>query len=208
METGGFGGVKVSNQAKEKTTTNASQVNSKAGQGNSVDTPSRNDREVARTAVLEPLFFSALFCGVEIFIAFLEPMPEGVGMFSFVLQIISNSIDTFIGYFAATLISMVVFLFLQQYYYNCFAGLDHHRVLFPLGAVFILYFVLFMIYLGNKHLVVKWGMLIFTIVAGITVWRSLREDVQKVEKESGSSNHNPKVFINNDSTSHKSESQG
>lgn len=202
LRTGGFGGVKVSNQTKGKTPTGTLPANS-GDEKHNTDVPSRSERQAARAAVIEPLFFSALFCCVEIFVACLKPVPKTMGIVPFALQVISNSIDTFIGYFAATLISMVLFLILQQYYYKCFAGLDHDSVIFPLSIVFAIYFVLFVLYLSVEHLLLKWLTLIFTVVACITVWNSLRKDVQTIEKGPEIHCHSAGVFVNENSTSRK-----
>lgn len=191
------------NQTKDNSITRGvSGKNSDTGQPSSANIPSRRDRRVARAAVLEPLFFSALFCFAEYLIEITTPVPKGTGIVPFILQIISSSIDTFIGYFAATLISMVVFLLLQQYYYKCFAGLDDDRAIFPLGIVVVIYFAVFLLYLAIKRTFVKWLLSFLTVLVGITVWFSLRNDVQKIEKESESADYTASVFVSDGPASH------
>lgn len=143
------------------------------------------ERRISRVAVLEPLFFSAVFCVVELLVPLFHASPDNFRHVSFYLQTLWAFVDTFIGYFAATLIAMVVFMLLQQYYYKCFAGIDDDKAIFPLGTVFVLYLIFYVLYLALKHIVLKWLLLVLTIMAAHTVWTSLREDVQKIDNRNG-----------------------
>lgn len=159
--------------------------------------PTRTERQAARAAVLVPLFFSTLCCVIELWAAFNQTPLKGMGIIPYIIQIASAFIDTLIGYFAATLISTIVYLWLQQYYYGCFSGLDHEKVISPLGIVFVVYSVAFLIYVYDKGTFLKLFMLFWTPVTGVTVWLSLRDDVQKIEQEVMSNSHDPNTFVSN-----------
>lgn len=203
MGAGGFGGVKVANQdvgTQEKPNTGEGSQNLPENGGeNKHGNLTRKERQVSRAAVLEPLFFSAIFCGLELLLPLLQASAEDLASVSFYLQTLWEFVDIFIGYFAATLISMVVFMFLQQYYYNCFAGIEDDKAVFPLGTVFVLYLIFYVLYLTIKHIFVKWLLLGLTMLAAFTVWTSLRKDVQKIEKATETAGYNKGIFANNDS---------
>lgn len=210
-ETGGFGGGKVENQDVETSTkpniNGDSQGQSGNGGENKHSSLTRKERRVSRAAVVEPLFFSLIFCTLELIVPVLHASAEDLASGAFYLKTLWEFVDTFIGYFAATLISMVVFMFLQQYYYKCFAGIEDDKAVFPLATVFVLYLIFYVVYLTIKHVFVKWLLLGLTVLAAFTVWTSLRKDVQKIEKATDTNGYNSSVFTNSDSLSQTPKEQ-
>lgn len=187
-EASGFGGVNVDNPVIDTQKTGGAIPPTEASAG--IPKPTNRERRVSRAAVLEPLLFSVLFCMVEILGPLIkDPSSITASQISF-----WRCVELFIGYFAATLISMVVFMLLQQYYYNCFAGIDDDKCVYPLGVVFLLYIIIFVIYLLHKNFLTKWITLVWTVLSIITVWTSLRTDVRKIDSSFTQDNRDSNVF--------------
>ena len=150
-------------------------------QGTSFSKPSsswsKKERLVLRAAVVEPLIFSTVFCIIDSLMPLFSVPADDLLSVLLDISTYSGLVDNFIGYFAATLISMVAFMLLQQYYFNSFAGLDDDKVL-TLCVYFLIYLIFYVLYLYSKETVSKWIVFVLTFIVCRTIWTSLEEDIQ------------------------------
>lgn len=106
----------------------------------------------------------------------------------------TDSLGIILGYFSVTLITMAIFLFIQQFYFKIFAGLDENKALTML-VIAVINLVVYAVYLTRVF--DFYGMTFFALLLvvflGVYMWRCLNADVRNFSKHS-SNKGGSKVF--------------
>lgn len=139
-----------------------------------------------RMSFLFPMIISLTFCVVDIAVQYTERFAElkGQDTQNFMKWIICNdSLGIMLGYFPVTLITMALFMFIQQFYYRIYAGLDEHRAMTML-IIAIVNLIIYPVYISvfSDSYGMTLTMCFFVVLLGGYMWKSLGDDVRSVSK--------------------------
>lgn len=137
-----------------------------------------------RMSFLFPMIISLIFCVVDIMAQYKDCKVDSKEAINFLTWIISkDSLEIMLGYFTVTLITMAFFMFLQQFYFGVYAGLDENKAMTML-ILAIVNLSIYSVYIGAFS--DSYGMTLFmsflAVLLGCYMWKSFNYDVRSISK--------------------------
>ncbi len=158
-----------------------------------------------RLSFLFPVIITLAFCMIDIAahykehcagLQFNNSQTNGMQVNDILKWIISiESLGIILGYFSVTLITMALFMFIQQFYFRIYAGLDENKAL-TMMIIAVVNLIFYPVYIGGFFDSYCMTFIVFFLVCflGVYIWRSLSADVRSFSKYP-SHKGGPKAFI-------------
>lgn len=144
-----------------------------------------DDLAVARMTFIVPLALSGILWFVDCVVAINQYAIPVISTLKFWIDFTPTLIDTFIGYFPATLISMILAAILQQDHFHIPSGLGEPKVV-ALTLALIAYLAVYASYLSQRHTnpdLQRGVILVATVAFCVVVWRSLTKDMKAATRK-------------------------
>lgn len=151
---------------------------------NSIATAS-DDLDAARMTFIVPLVLSAILWFVDCVAVINQSAIKEILTFKYWSDFTPTLIDTFIGYFPATLISMILAAILQQDHFHIPSGLGEPKVV-ALTLALLAYMSVYVGYLIMRHTnpeLQRVVILVATIAFCVAVWRSLTKEMKAATRK-------------------------
>lgn len=152
-----------------------------------------------RMSFLFPIIITLTFCAADLAVHYKEyktSMSAQVNNYNFLTWFTCiDSLKIVLGYFSVTLITMALFMFIQQFYFKVYAGLDEDKAM-TLLIIAVVYLIIYPVYISA--FLDSYCMTLFecfaTVFFGGYIWRSLNVDVRNVSMYPPNRG-GPKAFI-------------
>lgn len=180
------------------------------------ETPQNGDNEITVTEIedpekeravkclrwsfLFPVFITLAFCSIDVMVHWKEYCADSQaaasqtgGILEWIVGI--ESLKIVLGYFSVTMITMALFMFVQQFYFKIYAGLDENKASKML-IIAIVNLIFYPAYIGGFS--DSYGMTLFVfllvVILGVYIWKSLNADVKSFSKHP-SHKGGPNAFV-------------
>lgn len=148
-----------------------------------------------RMSFLFPMIITLTFCGVDMAVHFEKycAVSQTDDILTWIVSI--ESLGIVLGYFSVTLITMALFMFIQQFYYKVYAGLDDNKAM-TLLIIAVVYLIIYPVYIVTffDSYVMTLFVLFLLVILGGYMWKSLSADVRSFSKHP-SHKGGPNVFV-------------
>lgn len=150
----------------------------------SVRTPEKEKAiRCLRMSFLFPIIITLTFCGADIAVHYKicseSTLIQNNDFLKWVMGI--DSLKIVLGYFSVTLITMALFMFIQQFYFKVYAGLDEDKAM-TLLIIAVVYLIIYPVYISAFY--DSYCMTLFecfaTVFFGGYIWRSLNIDIRNL----------------------------
>lgn len=136
-----------------------------------------------RMSFLFPIIITLTFCGADLAVHYkIYRTSMSTQVYNFLIWVTGiNSLKIVLGYFSVTLITMALFMFIQQFYFKVYAGLDENKAM-TLLIIAVVYLIIYPVYISAFF--DSYYMTLFecfaTVFFGGYIWRSLNVDVRNL----------------------------